>query len=294
MQGTLAAREVFEVDRERLVVAHVTLLQQYRLYSQRNKDNLERIQRLQNELIEKNESDLKISKLQEAHAAQVNFLMSLEEKCSQGKRYKCLVQRMEKTIVELEQMVTTPDARRQQEWRRNQPLESPSCRLLQSENELLEQHIARGAQSEGARGSRMLSISMFEGEGRESLVARLESARDRNAELKAEREMLRGKGAAGGLRGRGGVVTQAERIDALRKEAAEHERALVAITVAQSNEQSQMLIQNLEAATRAAGGFGGQAALLLNELDSPRMHTPPARGGGSSGGQWPPPRLNPL
>ena len=40
----------------------VTLLQQYRLYSQRNKENLERIQRLQNHLIKKNENELQIAR----------------------------------------------------------------------------------------------------------------------------------------------------------------------------------------------------------------------------------------
>ena len=291
IQGTLTAREVFEVDRERLIVAHVTLLQQYRLYSQRNKDNLERIQRLQNELIEKNESDLKIAKLHEAHAAQVNFLMSLEEKCSQGKRYKCLVQRMEKTILELEQLVTTPDASRVAGWTSLKVIDSPSVSLLEAENALLEQHISRGGgRGSGAMDNPMLSESMFEGEGRESLVARLEAAQDRHAELKAERVLLRARGSDGGLRGNGGVVTQADRIEALQKEADEHERKLVAMTVVQSNELSRMLLQNLEMSTKAAGGFGNRSALLLNELDSPRMHAPPK--GGS--GQWPPPRLNPL
>ena len=98
-------RQTFEVTRERLIVAHVTLLQQYRLFSQRNKENLDRIQRLQNNLIKKNENELQIVRLREAHTAQNEFKTSLQEKASQGKRYKCDVKRMDKAIRMLESMV---------------------------------------------------------------------------------------------------------------------------------------------------------------------------------------------
>lgn len=114
--------------------------------------------------------------------------------------------------------VTTSDANRKG-WSGAKLLESPACRLLEAENRSLEQHIGRsGGAGDGGSMTLMLSMYTFEGEGRESLAARLEAARDRNAELKKEQATLKRGGGGGGRNERGSASSSSANIPQLQRE----------------------------------------------------------------------------
>eukprot|EP00050_Salpingoeca_kvevrii_P000005 m.139812 g.139812 ORF g.139812 m.139812 type:complete len:321 (+) comp10000_c0_seq4:1721-2683(+) len=147
--NVLSPDELLSAPRESILISRVSLLQRHKLYVQRNKDQLARIQQLQNDLIKKNELDIKVLKLKHAYSAQLAFKKKLEDEVALSTVYKIACKRQERAISRFEKMMDNPDAI----GNTPHPLPSPAFTLLEEENRQLEQYILRLQQKKQASGS---------------------------------------------------------------------------------------------------------------------------------------------
>ena len=167
---------------------------------------------------------------------------------------------------------------------------------MEDENKALEEHML-GLEAHVPLGDAS-EMNYLMTESLESLNMRLSGLKVKHGRLQAEHDTLSNKQS----RAKSGVV----RSNDLQAEGAQLEAELMEITRQQAIELSELQLKGWEAQTMAAGGFGGAASMILNEMSGPRSHTIPQHGetighitlhdmtmrNPSSG--TPPPRLNPL
>ena len=123
-----------------------TLAQRLAIVQEQNRESTTRIQRLQNELIERNELRIKMESLQSAHAAQRAHLATLRHQLRGTPVHKRELIRNQRAIADLEAMAAEADQLGRGR-RSSTAVESPPFELLRSENEALERRISAAAAS---------------------------------------------------------------------------------------------------------------------------------------------------
>lgn len=104
-QVILDPKDLFQADRHAIERSHVELVQRQKLYAQRNKDLLARVQHLQNNIIEHNRVEIDLKRVERAHVAQKAFIQSLRANCAKHGRLKSKCKLQEKVIEELERLI---------------------------------------------------------------------------------------------------------------------------------------------------------------------------------------------
>lgn len=269
-KGMLDVREIFSADRDRLIVAHITLLQQYRLFCQRNKGNLERLQRLQvrrtscplakptkmmssdtsfpaffsfrhqNSVIEKNELGLKVARLSDAHASQNSFIRTLKAKIKEMQYWKDCVRRNEKATQHIEKMIEEKArGAGRGATTKTTTVESPVVSLLRKENEGLELKIAH-AMTETTQLNNAEESTV----GIDGLYGKLQELKSKQQELREENVVLTNAKGRSSRRG-SSTNTLIERAVAAEERAEELERELMKMVEEMAEETSAIELQVL-------------------------------------------------
>eukprot|EP00047_Mylnosiga_fluctuans_P024008 m.150904 g.150904 ORF g.150904 m.150904 type:complete len:332 (+) comp9750_c0_seq3:1077-2072(+) len=248
----LTTKELFEMSNPSLAELCASLLRKHRFIEERNRELLERIQSLQNQLIRQNETEAQIFQLRKAAAAQSAVQRSLEGQLIDAAMLKTACRRQERAIAELERLVADNATRRKPRDPLEPPIPSPAFVLLQEEVRTL---------TDTLDTAQLLDDDTLEG-----IRARIEQEKSRLTAL----QQASGQPSAGAIDD--GVL--AGSVAAAEKEAVELEAKLLQLVTAHAQELTDMEIRILEADAKMQGGFGAPSALALNELPSSAAFSP--------------------
>jgi acyl carrier protein len=104
-QALVDEAELDSLDRVDLIRRHVKLCQRFGSEVKRSREYSQRVQKLQNEIIKKNDQEKGLLKIQQAHTAQQALVQKLQEHLERSRKYKETCRQQEKVINKLEELI---------------------------------------------------------------------------------------------------------------------------------------------------------------------------------------------